>query len=200
MTEIQQNRWDQLIRRAANVVGGGSQVNDTLNELFPTIDVENVPAELLILMGTRIGLGGTSIAGVAAEFAKAQIFNPVDSNVLITVTGVKVSVATSSIITWGTTDTIFSSDPNVEVVRDTRGGASIKPTGSVRILSDATLGPALMPLLLNAAAVQEWNDPNDLAVLAPGTALTFTNTNANVTTQFTFMWRERTAQPAELNL
>ncbi len=199
MTEIQQNRYDQLIRRVNNIVSAGSMVGDALNELFPTIDVENVPGELLALLGTRIGLGGSSITGVAAEFAKAQLFNPADSNLIVAVTGVRVSVTTTSIITWGTTDTLFTSNPDVEVVRDTRGGASIKPTASVRILSDGTVGPANMPLNLLANSILEWTDPNAIVVLAPGTGVTFTNTNSNVTTQFTFMWRERNAEAAELN-
>jgi len=57
VTELQQNRYDQLLRRVGDLKGPGSKVNDVLQELFPTIDVENVPGELLFLMGTHIGLG-----------------------------------------------------------------------------------------------------------------------------------------------
>ncbi len=45
--ELQQNRYDQLIRRVGGIIGPGSKVVEALGELFPVIDVENVPGELL---------------------------------------------------------------------------------------------------------------------------------------------------------
>ena len=61
MFEVQQNRWDQLIRRVSGSIGPGSRVSETLSELLPVMDVERVPGELLRLMGTDVAMASETM-------------------------------------------------------------------------------------------------------------------------------------------
>ena len=39
MSQLQQSRYDQLLRRVGDLKGPGSKVNDVLHELFPMFDL-----------------------------------------------------------------------------------------------------------------------------------------------------------------
>jgi len=200
VAELQQNRYDKIIRRVGGIIGPGSMVSEAITELFPMIDVERVPAELLRLGGTRLGMAGSSIAGAAAEFAKAQLVNPADSNLIVTITDVWMGADVTSIFRVGFAITPFlTTDPNSHVLRDTRDGNDAQPTAVMRTLSDGALGPGNMLIPVLADSAFHFHGQNDIAVLPPGHALFLTNTNANATTQFNFFWRERTAEASELN-
>lgn len=203
MTEIQQNRWDRLVRRAAGIVGGGSQVNDTLNELFPTIDVENMPAELLALSGTRVCFGGGFVASPAAEAPTMQIFNPVGSSMLMTVTRVIVTHNFgSTIVRWGIVPTALPDTGNTEVFRDTRLGlaATALPAGQVRTQSAVALANATGQARTLANDPLQLDDENGLAVLIPGSGFEIGLAALNSIMNVVFYWRERVAEPSELNL
>ena len=86
MTELQQNRYDRLLRRVGGLIGAKSMVNDALGELFPMLEVENVPGELLALLGTQLGWCSASLGPSVGNFNHHQLFNPADSGVVITVT------------------------------------------------------------------------------------------------------------------
>ena len=75
MTEIQQGRYDALVRRVADLKGPGSKVNDMLEELFPVFDVEKLPSELYRLANIDLCFGGAGIAGVAAQSAALTLGN-----------------------------------------------------------------------------------------------------------------------------
>jgi len=126
VTELQQNRYDQLLRRVGDLKGPGSKVNDVLQELFPTIDVENVPGELLFLMGTRIGWGGASKAAAAGKKAAIQLFNPIGSGQLVTVSTVIVTGNNTQIISWGLSTSALATNTGVPRLRDSRTGTNEK--------------------------------------------------------------------------
>ncbi len=203
MTEIQQNRWDRLIRRAGNIVGGGSQVNDTLNELFPVFDVENMPAEMLALSTTRLAFGGALLAAAAAEGPTIQIFNPVGSAQLITVTRAILShdVADTT-VRWGITGSALTTGTSLEQFRETRFGfnATALPTGQIRTRSAVALANAAGQIRTLANTPFELWDENGLAVLVPGTGFEMGVSAAQSTIRVTYYWRERVAEPSELNL
>jgi len=203
MTEIQQNRWDRLIRRAAGIVGGGSQVNDTLNELFPTFDVENMPAEMLALSGTRAAFGGGLLAAAAAEGPTIQIFNPAGSAMLMTVTrGILSHDVADTTVRWGITGSPITTRIDTQVFRDTRFGfdATALPAGQIRTRSAAALANAAGQIRTLANEPLELWDENGLAVLVPGTGFEMGVSAAQSTIRVTFYWRERVAEPSELNL
>jgi len=100
--EIQQTRYDRLIRRVAGIIGPGSKVSEVLTELFPVLDVESVPSELLILAGTNTCFGGGQFQAMAGQSPKMGLFNPADSNTILVLTHVYVSTDTGNQnIRWG---------------------------------------------------------------------------------------------------
>lgn len=199
MTEIQQNRWDQLIRRASNIVGGGSQVNDTLNELFPTIDVENVPIELLALSGTTVAVAGSLLTASALDINKHQLFNPVGSNSMLVVTTMLLRSNTAGNARIAISATALTDAVGNEIRRDTRRGVAARVVGQNRSLQSAAGISAHFLVTLEAAVLLTVNDQNGLFVLFPGTGVTFAGPVVNVATACTFLWRERVIEPAEDN-
>lgn len=200
MTEIQQGRYDALLRRVADLKGPGSKVSDALGELFPTIDVENVPGELLLLAGTRLGMGSVSLAASAGNFGKAQIFNPVGSGLIVTVTTVSWSRGTAGTIRMANNHAELStlvSDTNL--LRDTRVGTGSVAASELRSDFDPTQIDAVIQMKHTGDVTLILTEPNGLAVLGPGTGFTIAPDSLNVDFLCSFWWRERVAEPSELS-
>jgi len=199
-TEIQQNRYDQLIRRVGGLIGAGSKVSEVIAELFPMIDVENVPGELLALMGTRLCFGGASIAAVPLNISRLQLFNPADSGMIITLEEVYVTTQNTDSYRFGINQILLANNPNDGVFRDTRFGISNRPVGQVRNQSDNPT-PAPVNGRVRQLAETLWilNNPNGVAVLSPGHGWQISPTNINSTLTATFFWRERVAETSELS-
>jgi len=200
VTELQQSRYDQLLRRVGDLKGPGSKVNDVLQELFPMIDVENVPGELLLLMGTRLCAGASQGTGSVGEAFRIQVFNPVDSGMLITVTSLIASYTTNAVVRIGTTETALTTGIGTEVFRDRRLALTDTPVGEIRQVSSVALTDANLIFRTLAGTPVKLTDPNGLAVLPPGTGLEVGTTNLAIETAASFLWRERVAEPSELNL
>jgi len=196
VTELQQNRYDQLLRRVGDLKGPGSKVNDVLHELFPTIDVENVPGELLFLMGTRIGWGSASKAPTAGKKAGIQLFNPAGSGQLITVSQVIFSGASSGIVTWALTETALGTNTDIPRLRDARTGTNKRGVVELRTSADAvSLNAGTVRMNGNTALIL--TDPNSICVLTPGSGLSLIGAT-DLTFSISFMYRERIAEPSEL--
>ena len=198
MANINQNRWDQLVRRVAGLIGPGSKVNNTIGDLFPMLDVENLPGELYLLSGTRLGFGGAAQVGSAGESARVQLFNPADSGMLVTITGVMAALSSGTGEVAWVLRNVAESTNTFATVRDTRLGIITRTTALVLAASDPVVlsGDGRIRLLVNTPLLL--NDPNGVAVLAPGTGLTvFLPTVAQVLF-CNFWWRERAAEQAEL--
>ncbi len=195
--EVQQTRWDRIVRRVTGSVGPGSRVSETISELMPVLDIERVPAELLLLGGTQICMGQTNTAAVVAQFSQSMIRNPLDSNTIITVTQAVVHSATAQFARAGPTLNVFAV-AGTQAIRDGRVGLLQPPVGVV--LSDSLLvsGPLFFRFFLDGTQDSVLKDPNDLAVLAPGTAFSVSNTGTDADLQVGWMWRERPAEPSEL--
>lgn len=198
--EVQQTRWDRIIRRVSGSIGPGSRVSETLSELFPMIDVERVPGELLLLGGTAISHGGGTLTAIAAEAPTAQLFNPVGSNHLVTITGVYVAFLSTGVVRWGTTSTQRGTVIGTETFRDMRSVSPAQPVGQVSQDSDAALADATNQTRLVANVNLKISDPNGVAVLAPGTGFEIGSNILTNTIWFSFYWRERPAEQSELSL
>lgn len=201
MTEIQQNRYDRLMRRVTNVVGGGAEVYDTLGELFPVLEVEPVLGELLALMGTRLGFGNAIIAAGVGVTPQLQLFNPAGSNTIVTVTNVIVSAAVDQGLSWSLDSTAFTTLLTRGSLRDTRlrETAANATVAEIRVQTSAVPIGAAGAAFIAARRPFQLLDENDICVLSPGFGLEFEGT-VQTTLQATFYWRERTAEPAEVNL
>lgn len=200
MTDIQMSRYDALLRRVADLKGPGSKVNDVLEELFPTLDVENVPVELLRLSGTSIGQAGGGLAAVVAEVGRAQIFNPVGSGKLVVITKAYFSADGTTTARWGVTTTVLPVAVSAHQFRDTRDLAPNLPTAQYRQQSSASFANATMQSRIIADTVLEISDPNGVAVLAPGSGWEVGANTLDILTNYAIYWRERVAEPSELNL
>jgi len=197
MTEIQQNRWDQLIRRAAGIVGGGSQVNDTLNELFPVLDVESVPGELLFLAGTRLALGSARQLAVAARFSRVNLNNPEGSGNVIAITQAIISTTADTVIRWSFDTSQTGGTLANSALRDTREGFAVDPVGEVRNEDTAGGIAGFGQMLILASSPFVLKDENTIGVLFPGTTFQVVGAVANVEVNCTFYWRERVFQASE---
>ncbi len=196
--ELQQNRYDQLIRRVGGIIGPGSKVSEALGELFPVIDIERVPGELLALGGTFLCVGSLEAPSGVAEFATVQLFNPVGSGKLITISSVLAAPGLQSGFRWALVTVALPTTVAGQRFRDGRFVGTERPAGQIR--SDVTaaattrdgqsFNPSNDPMFLN--------DVNGVAILPPGIGFNIQQTSANVNMRVTFFWRERVALEAEL--
>lgn len=196
--EVQQTRWDRIIRRVSGSVGPGSRVSETLSELFPVIDVERVPGELLVLGGTRLAVGATDLAGAAGESARTQVFNPLDSENIITVTTVVLSVSSTQTVRIAMHSAALTTGIGTETFRDSRLGTVPVPVGQMRQDSTIALTDANSLFRCEADTYNLLHDENGLAVLSPGFGYEIGLTNNATRIIVTYMWRERPAEPSEL--
>jgi len=199
MTEIQQNRWDQLIRRTANIVSPGSMVGDALNELFPVLDVETLNAELAFLSGWNLAMASSTLNASVTETNHHQLFNPAGSGQIIVLERVDIRSSALVFVRFLTTATALTDFTSNSLKRDTRAGVTAIPVGQVRDVQQVG-GVSLVGVIVVRADVNEViAEKKGLFTLAPGTGVTFATVSLNVATSINFWWRERVAEPAELN-
>ena len=198
MTQLQQNRYDQLLRRVGDLKGPNSKVSDVLSELFPMFDVENLPGELYRLGGILLCTGGGLITGAAGEAGRMQLFNPVDSGKIITITSFNLTTASTSVIRWGTTAVALTTGLGTETIRDTRGSLTERPTGQIRTESSVALADATAQVNLLSNTPLLIKDPNGISILGPGTGLEMGPETNAITLRISIYWRERVAEPSEL--
>lgn len=199
-SEIQQTRYDRLVRRVANIIGPGSKVGEVIGDLFPMIDVENLPGELYRLMGTQLVFGGGTITGAVGEVPVAQLFNPADSNTLITCTGFHVASPFDGTLRYGRDNFVLGTIIGTQSVRDTRANINEASVGVIAQESRVALAPGTMQARTLANNNVFISDPNGVIVLAPGTGLTIGTILATDQIFYGFFWRERPAQQSELNV
>jgi len=199
VSELNQNRYDALVRRVGNLKGPGSKVNDVLEELFPMFDVENMPMELLRLAGIRSCFGGGNLAGVVAESPVAQLFNPAGSGVLVTITSVWHGVNTSGSTTWGVTNTAIGVNIGTATLSDTREVQPDRPVAQVRQLSSGAAATATNQTRTGGNDSFILQDRLGIAVLAPGTGFDIGPGGTNRTINYAFGWRERVFEASEDN-
>ena len=162
-------------------------------------DVENVPPELLLLMGSRLCLGGEVLDAAGATLInQAMLRNPGGSGAILTLLSIRVSDPTSQDFVWGPTlNTLAVASPTA--FSDTR----VFGEGTVgQVLNEPLLvpGPIFGAQFVTGGRGFEIAVPRGLAVIAPGAAFSISSTVANLPMSFCFTWVERTAQPSELNL
>ena len=198
--EIQQTRYDRLLRRVGNMIGPGSKVGTVVSELFPMIDVENVPGELLTLMGTRLGFGGASITASAGNRAKLQLFNPAGSGKLVTMTTVVLSSNTTQTLRYANESAIRGAAVGTAGFRDTRAPVAEVTSALIAFEDAVTTIPSDSRLAMIADTPFRLTDPNGIVILQPGTGWTVSTETLATSVQVAFFWRERVAEQSELNL
>lgn len=188
------------MRRLGGLLGPGSKVTETLSELFPVIETENLPAELLFLGGWITGMNTAIVAATVGETSRVQVFNPAGSGKIAVVTNVHINSSNGGQpgINWQINETIFSPAPVTGITRDTHAGFSVGTALATGGLSTGNT-PAAGQFRLPDLRTFNFHVENGIAVLAPGSGLEFGTSADNVQLTATFFWRERVALPSELN-
>lgn len=199
-TELQQNRYDAIMRRVGDLKGPGSKVAEVLAEVFPVVELESLPAELFALGGTVLGFGGAVRSPNIGNFGRIQLFNPIDSGKITTVTSANISINTNDGLRWGVVNAALTSGISTQRNRDQRFGFITLPTSQVRTDSTIAAAPATGQIDLLATTPFVLNDPNGLAVLPPGFGFEVSPLTIDIAMRAIFYWRERVAEPSELNL
>ena len=198
MAELQQNRYDQLIRRVGGIIGVGSMVSEAIGELFPMLEVENTTPELLALSGWRTAWQSQERPPSAGNTANAQLFNPAGSGVLVACTQVIFSSSVATGINMEIQNTQLGGTPVRGLFRDSRFGGDRETTATTEALDGGVVGGGVF-LRPNAFQILSIRDDNGVAVLAPGSGLSIGTTVVNTQLAVTFFWRERPAEPSEIN-
>jgi len=197
VTELQQNRYDRLLRRVGNLIGAKSMVNDALGELFPVIDVERVPGELLALQPTTLGFCSSALVANVGDRNHHQLFNPLKSNVLLVVTRVDFFSPTAQTFRFSN----FIGEQEVlagnERRRDTRAGVLASIVAQQRTEQSAVNGGLDYRIRVEAGVGQKLWDSNGISILFPGTGFTVSTEVINIDSTVSFMWRERVFEESE---
>jgi len=199
VTELQQNRYDQLLRRVGGLIGAKSMVNDALTELFPMIDVENLNAELALPAGTRLAFGSISFVASAGDLNHAQLFNPAGSGSVVILERVDIRSSALQDVRYGLATAGLTNFTANQALRDTREGILTQPVAQVRDVQQVGGIAQFGQIIVRGDITFTLREKRGLFVLGPGTGITFATTLANTTGSLTFLWRERVAEQSELN-
>jgi len=198
MGRIQEARHDGLLRRLFSIKGGGSLLAETLGDAFPVIQLEGGPIELYRLAGWEIGMGGASRTSGVGETVGWQLFNPAGSGKLVIPTRAYFINDKGGTLQWGVTAVALAT-ATVGRQRDTREGVLARTVAQSRDGNDPTVPVGAIRFFMIANEAKDIGDSDGLAVLAPGTALTFVTSSTNTVVRYGFLWRERVAEPSELS-
>jgi len=198
MGRIQTGRLENFIRRWASIKGGGSVLNETLGEVFPVLDLENLTPENQLPAGWTTFWGFLTVLGVAAQTAGLSVVNPADSGNIIVVDQVVVNRETTGNFTIGRSLALFTTILNARP-RDTR---LPQFTGAARFGSNANTGATETGLIFRTPGLVDnvIELPHSLAVLAPGGQLAVVNSTVNDNLTCSFAGRVRQVEPSELNI
>jgi len=193
---LQTARYDNLLRRSGGLLGPGAKVTETLTELFPTFDTENLPAELMFLGGWILGMGTQFRAATVGQTSRVQVFNPLGSGKIAVLTDVFLQ-GTQDNINWEVNETAFGTLVT-GTTRDTHAGFDV---GTALATGNLATGntPAAGRLFIETNLIFHFHMDRAIAVLRPGSGVEFGTVADNITLHATFMWRERIALDSELN-
>jgi len=197
MGRLQTARLENFIRRWGSIKGPGSVLSETLGDVFPVLDLENLTPENQLTAGWTQFWGFITVAGVAAQVAGCSIINPANSGQIAVVDGVIFNIQSTSSVTIGSSLPLFTPTQNVRT-RDRRNPAF---SGKLRIAANANVGAAATGLLVRAVAVvdKQIEIPGSLGVLIPSSQLEVVVTAVNLDMTCSFYGRVRDAEPSELS-
>jgi len=195
---LQTGRLENFIRRWGSIKGEGSILNETLGDVFPILDLENLTPENQLTAGWFLFQGGVSVTGLAAKLGGVQLLNPVASGILLVVDKVIIQVDGTKLVQFGMAAAPLTAALNTST-RDTRTGTTFTGKALIRTSQDTIgiLGDVF--IFCSAFVDREIVTPNGVAVLAPGGTLTFVDTVVQKPMRITFFGRARLAEPSELS-
>lgn len=196
--EVQQTRWDALIRRVSGSIGPGSRVSETISELFPVLEVEDTTPELLALSGWRTAWQSTERPASPGNPSASALHNPPNSGVIAAITQVilRASLA-NTIVQMENQPSTIGGTQVPGLFRDTRFGTPRETTLTVTSNDASLVGGGLR--IFVGTDIVSIRDDNGIAVLTPNTSLRIGTTTNNVSLTVNYFWRERPAEVSELS-
>lgn len=198
MGRIQTARLENFIRRWGSIKGGGSVLSETLGEVFPVLDLENLTPESQLPAGWRVFYSFATVVGVAAQLTGIQLRQPAARDALVVVDKIIVNSELAQDLTFGINVGLFTAITSVFNI-DSRAPELSNATTQVAGNANAVLAANGGIITVAAGIDRELEAPNGLAVLAPGAAFSVISSTVNSDLTVTFFGRERRAEPSELN-
>ncbi|MEE8609041.1 MAG: hypothetical protein V3S55_15665 [Nitrospiraceae bacterium] len=162
------------------------------------LDVENLPAELLLLAGWRTKFTTKTVAATVGETSRIGIFNPAQSGLIVVVTDVWLSANAAIAVAYSTSLTALTDDSFSGAPRDSRDGVAVNSGAKV---AQQQTGNTVQRgrLIVQIAETYHHTAKNGLAVLGPGTGFEYGTVVDNEVLNATIFWRERAALSSEVN-
>jgi len=197
MGRLQTGRLENLIRRWGSIKGGGSVLSETLGDVFPILDLENLPPELLLPAGISMFAGSVSATGSAGNLAGIGIVNSVDSGMILTITKFHVKTVAVQAISCGIQTPIATAINTRNL--DTRSAQNFQ--GSARLFGSSNTAGVLGNFIIDTQATidREVTVPHGIVVLTPGTSFQCTASVVATLLRGTFFGYLRLAEPSELS-
>jgi len=198
MGRLQTARLENFIRRWGSIKGPGSVLSETLGDVFPGLDLENLTPESQLTAGWHLFHGVATVAGVAAQATGVQIVQPAARENLLVLDKIVINSETAQNVTIGTNVGIFSTVTNTNR-RDTRNPAVANANAIITGNANAGTAGTGGILAVGTGVDREFEVPNSLAVLGPGGTFSVISATVNLNLTVTFFGRERLAEPSELS-
>ena len=198
MGRVQTGQFDNLIRRLYSIKGGGSELSETLGDLFPTLDLENLPIELLLLRGWHTFARHATQIAVAAQATALQLLQPDGRTSIVVVDKIVINSELGGDISIGTNLGLFPVTISTRRT-DTRNPVLDMSNAQIGGTNNAGFGATGGLLNLAAGVDREFEVPHGLAVLGPGGAFSVVSSTVDSDLSVSFFGRERDAEPSELN-
>jgi len=197
MGRLQTARLENFIRRWGSIKGGGSVLSETLGDVFPILDLENLTPENQLTAGWFLFGGNTFATGGVGDQAGCQIANLAGSGNLVVIDKLLLFSQTSQPLTMGSSNALFSASAAPRN-RDLRTRNLLNGMAQMGISTNA-ITEFFGDITVVANITRELEVPNGIAVLPPGTQFSVATTNAATFLKVGFYGRARLAEPSELS-
>jgi len=197
MGRLQTARLENFIRRWGSIKGPGSVLSETLGDVFPVLDLENLSPENYLPAGWYPFMIFATAVGVAAQLTGVSVINPANSGSILVVDEVRIRAQSAGTVTFGSAQPLFTAVAN-STQRDTR---SAPFSGVARIGADVNVAAVELGLIVRVAATVDTvvTLPHGVAILAPNSQLAVVASAANIDLTVGFSGRVRVAEPSELS-
>jgi len=198
MGRLQTARLENFIRRWGSIKGEGSVLSETLGDVFPTLDLENLTPEAQLPAGWSLVHRFATTTGVAAQLSGVSVINPLGSGQIGVIYQALIVSEKTQNLTYGVGLPLFTSISSFEN-QDTRQANIFNP--NLRMGGNANVGAAetggLFRVTGNASFIL--TAPIALAVLAPGGQFSIVSATVDSNLTVSFWGRVRLAEPSELS-
>jgi len=200
LNQIQGGRWDGFLRRIFPIKER-SIAPVLAPELVGYVTVQEWEDDLFWARDERLAWADIRLAGVASQFAHAQLLNPAGSDALVILEKIFVDTSSTGVVSIAAlTGALPSGVRAASSPRDQRFQA-IPSIGATVAQPITVSNVALLGSASNAEVITGDLFTHEFklgTILPPGESVVIRNTQVNKILGVTWFWRERTAEGTEL--